>query len=109
MSDQPNVKVAGTKETSSETEEESFKERWAVSHNFADGAIADMVYSKTTRQAQFAVANGSEIVLYPKLMVDKDGNMTLDKDEAVRGFIPSYEVMMLTDKNFIYPPSGIEE
>jgi hypothetical protein len=113
MADEENKKVAGTAGNSSmnaeESEEETYKERWAVSYSFPNGTIADMVYSKTTRQAQFAVANGSEVALHPKLMVDKDGNMTLDKDNAVRGFIPSYEVMMLADKNFVYPPSGIEE
>ena len=85
------------------------KGRYAVSHIFPDGTIADMVCIKQTDKSSFAVASGDDIRLLDELMVGEDGNLTSDVNKALFKFIPTRVVRDLVNKNFINVASGLEE
>lgn len=85
------------------------KGRYAVSHIFPDGTIADMLCIKQTDKSLFAVANGNDIRLLDELMVGEDGNLTTDVNKALFKFIPTKTVRELVNKNFINVASGLVE
>ena len=82
---------------------------YTVSRVFPDGALAEMVYSKESHRADFVVARGSKIEIAPEFLLDKHGNITVSKTNAVSKLLPSYQICSLISKNFIYAPSGVEE
>lgn len=102
--------AAGASENKASEKKKMFK-RYTISHIFADGAVADMVYSKLTEEAGFAVSKEGGVSLQEELMVGKDGNLTLNETEAMpgRGMVPSKEARRLAEERLVCLPSGIEE
>lgn len=85
--------------------------RHLTSKVFPDGTIADMVYSPTTGLAQFAVAKQGAVSFYKELMVDENGNMTLDASRAVSGktVATSIEARRLVDQRLVHLPTNVEK
>ena len=111
MTTSENQKSPSASQEKPGSERKKVFKRYAISHIFPDGTIADMVYSKATEETCFAVSKGAVVSLHKELMVGKDGNFTLNEAEAVtgRGMVPSKEAKRLADERLVCLPSGIEE
>lgn len=104
-----NQKIVGVTQKA-DTKKKVYK-RYLTSKVFPDGAIADMVYSPTTGVAQFAFAKQGAVSFYKELLVDENGNMTLDASRAVSGktVAPSIEARRLMDQRLVHLPTDIEK
>ena len=110
MSEQKKKHVGASEKSAGKGSEVEIKKYYTVSKVFPDGTIADMVYSKEERKAEFVITRDSaKVEPVPFLLIDKEGKITTDEAKSVHQLHPSYQICSLIAKNFICAPSGVEE
>lgn len=95
---------ASTKKTG---ERKEVRKRYGVFHESLDGTLTDIVYLRDKNKAVFAVTKGNDIVFKPTIFIGKDSNHVATGVNAVYQLIPSRDVAMHAEKNFVLPPSGV--